>query len=115
MAVKMRPTDTWTKRPHGALLSLGTDFLYGIVENRREPSGISGIPLVLYRKSYLTHLQTMEGTLSGWEFNWGGCLLKSNASAQRYPWPGWKSGWKCNGIRVLDCETHMSIRCESRS
>ena len=36
MAVKMRPTGSWTKRPREALLQLHTDFLIGIVEDRRE-------------------------------------------------------------------------------
>lgn len=31
MAVKTRPTNIWTKRPHEALLQLDTDLIYGIV------------------------------------------------------------------------------------
>jgi hypothetical protein len=38
--VKMRPTNTWTKRPRGALLQLGTGSLCEIVENRRENSDL---------------------------------------------------------------------------
>ena len=38
MAVKMRPTYTWTKRPRGALLQLGTEDFILTVENRRETS-----------------------------------------------------------------------------
>ena len=56
MAVKMRPTDSRTKRPREALLQLDTEVLFGIVENRRECSSQdeynSEIPLVLYRISY---------------------------------------------------------------
>ena len=33
-----------TKRPHEALLDLYIDENLAIVENRREPSGVSGIP-----------------------------------------------------------------------
>ena len=36
MAVKMRPTHTWTKRPRGALLQLDTEEAFLTVENRRE-------------------------------------------------------------------------------
>jgi len=39
MAVKMRPTHTWTKRPHEALLQFGTEEFILTVENRWEPSG----------------------------------------------------------------------------
>ncbi len=36
MAVKMRPTCTWTKRPRGALLYLGTVEIFLTVEYRWE-------------------------------------------------------------------------------
>ena len=36
MAVKMRPTCTWTKRPHGALLYLGIGKIFETVEHRRD-------------------------------------------------------------------------------
>ena len=42
MAVKMRPTHTWTKRPRGALLQLGTDETFLTVERRRECPDLSG-------------------------------------------------------------------------
>ena len=51
MAVKMRPTHAWTKRPHEALLQLDTEDLILTVENRWEPSGNNGIPLFEMRKS----------------------------------------------------------------
>ena len=37
MAVKMRPTCTWTKRPRGALLHLDTEDFILTVEHRWEP------------------------------------------------------------------------------
>jgi hypothetical protein len=76
--------------------------------------GISGIPLVYIGKSNLEMLETHLETVSGGQFDWGGRLLKSNASVQRYSWPGWKSGWTCNGKRVLDCDTYKWNRDESR-
>ena len=33
----------------------------------------------------------------------------------RYPQPGWQSGFERKGIRVLNCETHKSSRYESRA
>ena len=54
------------------------------------------------------------GTASGRQFDWGGCLLKSNGGVQRSPQPGRESGEECKGIRELDCETHKSSRYESR-
>ena len=60
MAVKMRPTHTWTKRPHEALLQLDTEDFILTVENRRESLLISGIPLFEMKKSYL-HLHKNPG------------------------------------------------------
>ena len=54
------------------------------------------------------------GTVSGRKFDWGGRLPKSNGGARRYPQPEWKPGVECKSIRVLNCETDMSSRCESR-
>ena len=56
-----------------------------------------------------------HGTVSGRKFDWGGRLPKSNGGARRYPQAEWKPAVECKGIRVLDCETDMSSRCESRS
>jgi hypothetical protein len=50
----------------------------------------------------------------GGKFDWGGCLLKSTASAQRSPQPGWKSGEECISIRRLYCERDTSSSYESR-
>jgi len=109
MAVKMRPTYTRTKRPRGALLQLDIDLFLLTVENRRDPRilrGASGIPLFEISKSNLRTFNRGSGTVSGGQFRWGGGLLKSTANAQRYPCSGWKSEFKCNGRRVLDCDTY---------
>ena len=58
---------------------------------------------------------TGRGTMSGGQFDWGGRLPKSNGGARRYPQAEWKPAVECKGIRVLDCKTDMSRRCESRS
>ena len=65
MAVKMRPTCTWTKRPRGALLQLGTEDFILTVENRRDPDlknrGQYEIPLFEMEKSDLRlHKNTGE-------------------------------------------------------
>jgi hypothetical protein len=56
MAVKMRPTDSWTKRPRAALLQLGTGFLVEIVENRRERADFVRSRKVEYRSFQLENL-----------------------------------------------------------
>ena len=56
-----------------------------------------------------------SGTVSDGQFGWGGCLLKGNGGAQRYPQMDWKPIVECKGIRVLDCETNKSNRDESRA
>ena len=57
MAVKMRPTYTWTKRPRGALLQSGIELFIFIVEHRREfpdlSGSVSGIPLLEIDNSHL--------------------------------------------------------------
>ena len=66
--------------------------------------------------SYLTAIrESGRRTVLGGQFNWGGFLLKSNGGAQRYPQHGWQSCKECKGIRVLNCETYKSSRCESRA
>ena len=55
-----------------------------------------------------------SGTVHGGQFDWGGCLLKSTASALRSPQPGWKSGEECMSIRRLYCEGDIPISYESR-
>ena len=69
------------------------------------------IPLLFYFGSN----SLMARTLSGGQFNWGGCLLKGNGGVQRFPQGGWKSPVECIGIRELDCETYKSSRGESRA
>ena len=56
MAVKMRPTHTWTKRPHEALLQFGTEDFILTVEYRWEYPARGtkyGIPLFEMKESYL--------------------------------------------------------------
>ena len=59
--------------------------------------------------------ETGYETMSGGQFDWGGRLPKSNGGARRYPQAEWKPAVECKGIRVLNCKTDMSRRCESRS
>ena len=59
--------------------------------------------------------ETGYGTMSGGQFDWGGRLLNSNGGALWYPQAEWKPAVECKGIRVLNCKTDMSRRCESRS
>ena len=73
-----------------------------------------GIPPLNYLTSNLLPLSGRR-TVSGWQFDWGGRLPKSNGGAQRFPQIGRKSIKECNGIRELDCETYKSSRCESRT
>ena len=58
--------------------------------------------------------ETGLGTVSGGQFDWGGRLPKSNGGARRYPQAEWKPAVECKSIRVLNCKTDMSRRCESR-
>ena len=60
-------------------------------------------------------LTRTAGTVPGGQFNWGGCLLKSNGGAQRFAQDGWKSSTERIGISELDCETYKSSRDESRA
>ena len=56
-----------------------------------------------------------EETVAGGQFDWGGCLPKSNGGAQKSPQAGWQSAVECKGIRWLDCERDISSRDESRA
>ena len=56
-----------------------------------------------------------DRTLLGGQFDWGGCLLKSNGGAQRFPQNGRKSFEECKGRREPDCDTHKWSRDESRA
>ena len=60
-------------------------------------------------------LESEQGTVPGGQFDWGGCLLKRNGGAQRFPQCVWQSHVECKGIRELNCETYKSSRCESRA
>ena len=64
-------------------------------------------------KSANHNLSTATRTLLAGQFNWGGCLLKSNGGAQWSTSAGWKSALSCNRTSGPNCETNMSIRSES--
>ena len=76
-------------------------------------------PSLKYHPGYALVLtltrETGQGTVSVGQFDWGGLLQKSNGGVQRYPQPGWQSGFERKGRRVLNCETYQSSRYESRS
>ena len=82
---------------------------------------LSGIvePTLKYHPCYVSHLTVTResgyGTVLGGQFDWGGLLQKSNGGVQRYPQRGWQSRVERKGIRVLNCETYKSSRCESRT
>jgi hypothetical protein len=82
---------------------------------------LSGIvePTLKYHPGYISHLtmtrETGHGTVLGGQFDWGGLLQKSNGGVQRHPQRGWQSRVERKGIRVLNCETYRSSRCESRA
>ena len=77
--------------------------------------GVVGeIPLLSIQVSNRVR-QSGYGTVLGRQFDWGGRLLNSNGGARRSPCSGWKSGYKCKGIRWLDCESDRTSRYESRS
>ena len=72
-----------------------------------------------YHPEFLTvltvsRISTGYGTMSGGQFDWGGRLPKSNGGARRYPQAEWKPAVERKSIRVLNCKTDMSSRCESR-
>jgi len=79
------------------------------------PRGVNlEIPPLICRGSNLQPLSGW-GTVSGGQFDWGGCLLKCNGGAQRFPQRDWKPREERKGIRELDCEADMPIRSESWS
>lgn len=65
-------------------------------------------------KILIGFLESGSLTVSGGQFVWGGCLLKSNGGVQRFPQAGRKSAVECKGRRELDCKTNKSSRGESR-
>ena len=72
-----------------------------------------GIPRLVCWNSNLSFVRM--GTEPGGQFDWGGCLPKSNGGVQRSPQAGWESVVECKGIRWLDCETYKSSREETRA
>src|SRR5690606_21928844 len=94
----MRITRDRTERPRGALLYPDIECLcnlYRIGGSLRNVSaslrgGTGGIPLWLYEHSNPGPWSGPE-TVSEWQFDWGGRLLKGNGGAQRFPQNGWKS------------------------
>ena len=56
-----------------------------------------------------------SGTVSEGQFDWGGFLQKNNGGVLRSPQHGRQSCVERIGRRWLDCETHKSSRCESRT
>ena len=76
-------------------------------------------PSLKYHPEYALVLtptrESGRGTVSVGQFDWGGLLQKSNGGVQRYPQPGWQSGFERKGRRVLNCETYQSSRYESRA
>ncbi len=85
-----------------------------------ETSVLAGVePSLKYHPCVMNHLtltrESGQGTVLGGQFDWGGLLLKGNGGVQRHPQHGWQSCVEYKGIRVLDCESDSSSRCESRA
>ena len=59
--------------------------------------------------------ETIRGTVSGGQFDWGGRLRKSNGGAQRLAQAEWKPAAECKGKSQLDCEADEPSRDESRA
>ena len=79
------------------------------------PCGVNlGIPPLAFGVPNLDPLSG-SGTVPGGQFNWGGCLPKSNGGAQRFSQSGRQSDDECKGTRELDCESDSSSRYESRA
>jgi hypothetical protein len=76
-------------------------------------------PTLKYHPCYISRLTVFREsgywTVLGGQFDWGGLLRKSNGGVQRYPQRGWQSRDERKGIRVLNCETYRSSRCEIRT
>ena len=117
----MRPTHTRTKRPRGALLQLCIEIkprmnrIGGRLWSRFVRNGGVAICNTTLLMFYFSLFSLSEKrTVHGRQFDWGGCLLKSTASAQRSPQSGWKSDGECMSIRRLYCEEDIPISYESR-
>ena len=85
-----------------------------------EVSALAGMePTVKYHpysfEILTSSCESRKGTVAGGQFDWGGCLLKSNGGAQKSPQAGWQSAVECKGIWWLDCERDISSRGESRA
>jgi hypothetical protein len=64
---------------------------------------------------YLTkYYESSIRTLYERQFDWGGHLLKSNGGAQRHAQNGWKSFVERKSRSMLNCNTYMWSRYESR-
>ena len=76
-------------------------------------------PSLKYHPCYIRHLtvtrESGHGTVLDGQFDWGGLLLKSNGGVQRCTQRGWQSRVEHKGKSALNCETHSSSRCESRT
>ena len=101
-------------------LILGCDmFCVGSVGGVEAGTLVSVEPTLKYHPELALILtltrESGQRTVSVGQFDWGGLLPKSNGGVQRYPQPGWQSGVERKGRRVLDCETDMSNRYESRA
>ena len=76
-------------------------------------------PTLKYHPCYVSHLtatrESGRWTVPGGQFDWGGLLPKGNGGVQRYTQRGWQSRVERKGISVLDCETDVSNRYESRT
>ena len=66
-----------------------------------------------HHKISMMSFSTTLGTLFAGQFNWGGCLLKSNGGAQWFTNAGWKSALSCNRTSKPNCEDDNPSRSES--
>eukprot|EP01026_Neomeris_dumetosa_P066381 TRINITY_DN64192_c1_g1_i2.p2 TRINITY_DN64192_c1_g1~~TRINITY_DN64192_c1_g1_i2.p2 ORF type:complete len:150 (+),score=3.21 TRINITY_DN64192_c1_g1_i2:28-450(+) len=121
LRVKMLVTRGRTKRPrdlHYNLVLVLDTVCVGQVGDQETRTPVWVESLLKYHSDRIGPLtsdrETGPGTVPGGQFNWGGCLPKSNGGAQRFPQPGRQSGVECKCTRELDCETDMSSRDESR-
>src|SRR4029078_2707669 len=118
----MRVSRGRTKRPGGVLLhpDIGLGFSLGRIGGRLRNWGASLGGANVAIRPLLNSVSNCDpysgrGTVSGGQFDWGGCLLKCNGGAQRFPQAEWKPAEEGKGIRELDCETNKSSRDESRA
>ena len=91
MAVKTRPTSTWTKRPRGALLQVDIAFIFFDCQVIGGSVSESVRPLVEKCEANFGTLKTRLRNVFAGQFYWGGTLPNSNAGTQRLASYGWKS------------------------